>query len=378
MGKRILVTSTDLMMIQFLVPHVRYLSENGFDVEVACSDVGGRMDEVRAALDGAAKAIHTVRLHRSPAAAENLKGYGDMKRVIASGRYDIVWTNEPVMGVVTRFAARKARKTGTRVVYMAHGFHFFKGAPLLSWAVFYPVERLCARLTDAIITINKEDYRRAGKFHTPKIYKIPGVGIDTTKFRTSDAFAGNSPSAKRSELELPADCFLMLSVGELSKRKNHAVAIRALALLNDPSIYYVICGKGKEQAQLAHLADSLGVGAQVRFLGYRRDIPEICQSADCFVFPSLQEGLPFALMEAMESGLPIVCSNIRGNRDLIVDPSGGILCDPHSPQEFAKAILTLKRSDTIAMTAFNRQKLVEFDLPHSQENVMNILLKSLH
>lgn len=128
--KRILITSTELMMIQFLAPHVKYLAANGYQIEVACSNVAGRIDEVRKALDGVVKAFHTVRLERNPASLTNLKGYGDMKKIIRPGKYDAIWTNEPVMGVVTRLAARHARKTGTKVLYMCHGFHFYKGASL--------------------------------------------------------------------------------------------------------------------------------------------------------------------------------------------------------------------------------------------------------
>ena len=136
MNKRLLITSTDLMMVQFLIPHVIHLSQNGFDVEIACSDVGDRMDEVREKLKDSVKAIHVVRLVRSPASPTNLKGYGDMRKVIENGNYDIIWTNEPVMGVVTRLAARDARKRGTKVRYMVHGFLFYKGAPKPYWLTF--------------------------------------------------------------------------------------------------------------------------------------------------------------------------------------------------------------------------------------------------
>ena len=133
-----MITSTDLMMIQFLVPHVICLSRNGFEVEIACSEVGGRMAEIREKTAGYVKAVHEVRLVRSPASLKNFQGYGDMKKVIRNGGYDVIWTNEPVMGVVTRLAARQARKHGTKVVYMVHGFHFFKGASKLNWMLYYP------------------------------------------------------------------------------------------------------------------------------------------------------------------------------------------------------------------------------------------------
>ena len=146
MGKRILITSTDLMMVQFLIPHVINLSENGYCVEVACSEVGGRLEEVRQKLNGYVAAVHQVRLYRSPLKPGNIQGYRDMKKIVESGKYDVIWTNEPVMGVVTRLAARKARKTGTKVLYMAHGFHFYKGVPKLNWVIYYPVEKLLSVL----------------------------------------------------------------------------------------------------------------------------------------------------------------------------------------------------------------------------------------
>ena len=139
--KKLLLTCTDLMAIQFLVPHIRYLSQNGFSVELACSDVGGRLGDLHKALDGIAP-IHTVRLVRSPFSLGNRKGYGDLKKIIDGEHWDIIWTNEPVMGVMTRLAARSVRIHGTKVVYMVHGFHFYKGAPKKNWLIWYPVEKL--------------------------------------------------------------------------------------------------------------------------------------------------------------------------------------------------------------------------------------------
>lgn len=129
MAKRILITSTDLMMIQFLVPHAINLSENGYDVEIACSNVGDRIKEIHEKLKDYVEKIHIVRLKRSPIAPINYIGYRDMRDIIEPGKYDLVWTNEPVMGIVTRLAAIKARKNGAKVMYMTHGFHFYKGAP---------------------------------------------------------------------------------------------------------------------------------------------------------------------------------------------------------------------------------------------------------
>lgn len=366
MGKRILVTSTDLMMIQFLVPHVRYLSENGFDVEVACSDVGGRMDEVRTALDGAAKAIRTVRLHRSPAAAENLKGYGDMKRVIASGNYDIIWANEPVMGVVTRLAARKS---GAKVVYMCHGFHFFKGSGKGSWLVFYPVERFCSRFTDVLVTINREDEARAKTFHAGRVAYIHGIGVNTDRLHRRDI-----RSNIRAELGLAEDDFLVLSVGELNENKNHQVIIRAVAQLHDSKIHYAICGKGALMEQLQKLAKELGIESQVHFLGYRKDVMDICSQADVFAHPAHREGLGLAPLEAMYCGLPLIASDIRGIQDYAVNGESGFLCNADDADGFSSAIQTLRNDPDLRKRCGTRNQtaVVPFCLEQVKEEVFGL------
>lgn len=369
--KKILITSTELMMIQFLVPHVKNLAENGFEVEIACSEVGGRMEEVRSALEGTVKAIHTLRLERSPVSPRNFLGYGDLKRLLKKNHYDIIWTNEPVMGVVTRLAANKYRRKGTKVLYMAHGFHFFKGASKVNWLIFYPVERIMAHFCDTIVTMNQEDYERAQAFKVKDVYKIPGVGVDTRRFHLE--YLPSLRSDKRKELGIPEDSYVLLSVGELSKRKNHEVVLRALKDLNDPTIQYVICGKGDLLDYLKGLSKELGIEQQVRFMGYRLDVPEFYRMADCFVFPSVHEGLPFALMEAMASGLPIVCSRIRGNVDLIEDGVGGILCDVFDHTAYSTALNRIRSADTSAMLEVNHKKLIRFDINSTKALLLNIL-----
>lgn len=318
--KRLLLTCTDLMAIQFLVPHVKYLSAHDFSIELACSDVGGRLDELRTALDGIAP-IHVVRLVRSPFSPSNRKGCADLKKIIDGSRWDVIWTNEPVMGVMTRLAAKKARKSGTKVVYMVHGFHFYNGAPLKNWLLYYPVEKYCSRLCDMIVTINEEDYQRAKTFRAKRVEKIPGVGVNL------DRFAPDSETRQqwREKLGLAESDIALLTAGELHKGKNQQMVIRALRKANNPHYHYFICGKGEEEANLKDLAAKCGLEKQVHFLGYRKDIAEIMCACDIFVFLSLREGLSRALMEAMASGMPVVCTNIRGNVDLIENGKGGFV-----------------------------------------------------
>lgn len=341
--KRLLLTCTDLMAIQFLVPHVKYLSQHGFSVELACSDVGGRLEDLHQALDGIAP-IHVVRLVRSPFSKENRKGYGDLKKIIDGSRWDVIWTNEPVMGVMTRLAARGARKRGTKVVYMVHGFHFYKGAPLQNWLLYYPVEKYCSRLCDMIVTINEEDYQRAKTFHTGRVEKIPGVGVNLDRFAPD----GESRRAWREKLGLSENDIALLTVGELTPRKNQHVMLEALHLLNESRCHLFICGRGELESRLKQQAKALQLEDQVQFLGYRKDIPQLCCAADIFVFTSIQEGLPRALMEAMANGKAVVCSDIRGNVDLIENGKGGFVVT-NEAEPAAQAITRLSEDPQLRM-----------------------------
>lgn len=365
--KKILITSTDMMMIQFLVPHVRNLSEHGFQVEIACSVVGDRMDDVRGALADTVAAIHTVRLERSPASPRNLSGYRDMKRLLEKNHYDIIWTNEPVMGVVTRLAARKVRKKGTKVVYMCHGFHFYKGASKKNWLIFYPVERIMAHFCDMIVTINREDEARAKSFCTGRVKYIHGIGVNTDRLRKRD-----ERSNIRTELHLAEDDFLVLSVGELNENKNHQVIIHALALLRDDGIHYAICGKGELSEHLQTLAREKKLESNVHFMGYRNDVTDICAQADVFAFPTRREGLGLAALEAMYCGLPVIASNTRGIQDYTVNGKSGFLRDSEDAAGFADAIQILKEDAAFRKRcgAYNMETVEAFCLEQVKDEVL--------
>ena len=340
--KRVLLTCTDLMTIQFMVPHIRYLAENGFCVELACSVVGDRLDDVKNAVGDVAK-IHTLRLERSPFSPNNLKGYGDLKKLLKENTYDVIWTNEPVMGVMTRFAARKARKNGTKVIYMAHGFHFFKGAPLINWLMWAPTEIIMSHFNDVLVTINWEDYNWAKKHtHTPVIKHIDGIGVD---FSNREGVI--SREEKRTQLNIASEDILVLSVGELQKRKNHQAIIRAIARLNNPNIKYAICGQGELEGYLKKLVSSLKLDKQVFFLGYRQDIPEIMSACDIFAHPSIREGLGLASLEAMASGLPLVTSNVQGVPDYVENGVTGYMCSPMDVDAYAENLNKLVKDKAL-------------------------------
>jgi glycosyltransferase EpsD len=372
MKKRILITSTDSMMKQFLEPHVLNLLENGYEVEIACSEVLNRMAEIHEDLGKFVK-IHHLRLQRSPLSKDNLKGYKEIKQIIDNVHFDLIWTNEPVMGVVTRLAARDARKAGTKVMYMVHGFHFYKGAPLVNWLVYYPIERCMASQTDTICTINQEDYARLRKFNVSKKAYIHGVGINTDRL-----VPANNGFNLRECLSIPDSAFIVLSVGELNRNKNQQVIIRALSLLNDPEIHYVLCGKGDELDNLKALSTQLGLNDHVHFMGYQNTLFEIYSQSDVFAMPSRREGLPVASLEAMYCGLPLVASDIRGLSDIVTQGKNGFLCDPDNMESFSKKINDLKKNASMRkqINTNNREKVKLFCMEHTK-NEVTALVKSI-
>jgi len=366
--KRVLITSTDLMMMQFLLPHVKNLVENGYSVEVACSNVGNRIDEVKQRLGDVV--VHCVRLKRNPFVPSNLKGLSDLKEIINSGSYDLIWTNEPVMSVMTRIAARSARKAGTKVVYMAHGFHFYNGAPIVNWLIYYPIEKVMARYADAIVTVNREDYSRAKKFNTKRVEYIHGIGIDTTRLSIA-----SSTENFRDEIGLSPSDFVILSIGELNKNKNQKTILQALSKMNEKDAHYVLCGKGARMEALKEEAVRLGISERVHFLGYRKDVVKICSQSDLYVMPSRREGLPVASLEAMYCGLPLVTSNIRGLVDVMEDGVTGYTCNPNDAEAFAIAIDELKRNPDKrkAMGEHNKRVVMPFCIEECKREVISII-----
>lgn len=341
MKKALMVAHVAYAIEMFNMPNIRLLIDMGYEVQVACNfdDRSSLSDEkvdlLKDKLTALGVKYHNIPFQRMPIKPANLKAYTQLKSLIDSQNFDLIHCHTPVGGIITRLAAAKSRKkNGTKVIYTAHGFHFFEGAPLINWLIYFTAEKLCSYFTDTIITINKEDYNNAQtKLNAKKVAYVPGVGVDT------DFFAGNAGKreALLSEISAKEDSTILLSVGELSDRKNHSVSIKALSEIKNENVRLVIAGTGEKREEFLSLAKELGVEGRVHLLGFRTDIAELLKSADIFLFPSIQEGLPVALMEAMSCSLPVICSEIRGNIDLI-DDTCGVLCGATDVNAFAKAV----------------------------------------
>ena len=328
---KILYVTTIGLTMTFFKDLVKELIDKGNTVDIACNE---NIRPVERCYHEWGCIVHQIDCTRSPFNTGNIKAVKQLRKIAVDGRYDIVHCHTPIAGACTRLAMRPLRKNGLRVIYTAHGFHFYKGAPFLNWLIYYPVEKICAHFTDALFTINHEDYDFAKKkIKAKQIEYVPGVGVDIDKFRNVVV----DKSAKRKELGIPEDAFLLLSVGELNENKNHQLVIRALAEINDSGVHYAVAGVGPLKEYLLNLAKELGVADRVHLLGYINDIPEIYKIADLNAFPSLREGLGLAAIEGLSAGLPVVCLDNRGTREY-ADIKGVNVCPDFTPKSMADTI----------------------------------------
>ncbi len=367
MKKVLIVASVASMIDQFNMDNIRILNEIGCEIHVAANfDFGSTISQNRLKVfqqelkDMNVEIINVPFPRKIGSLKSNLEVYSILKTIIDDNNYCLIHAHSPIGGFLSRLASIKARRSGTLVMYTAHGFHFFKGAPILNWLIFYPIELILSKITDTIITINKEDYTIAQKFYAQNVVYIPSVGVDTFSFNSTFLNVNN----KKSEIDIPTDGFVVLSVGELSKRKNHEVILKAISEIKNKSIYYLICGIGNQDTRLKQLINELDLGNRVKLLGFRTDVNEIIKIADCFAFPSKREGLGIAAIEAMASGLPIITSNVNGILDYSVDGLTGFVCDPDDIIGFANAIEKLFEDKVLRnkISKYNIEKSKDFDI----------------
>lgn len=313
---------------------------------------------------------HNIPFDRSPLGKKNRDAYRMLRRIINENDYDLIHCHTPAASVYTRLAARKARKKGATVMYTCHGFHFHDASPRKNWLIYYPIERYLSRYCDYLVTICKEDYRRAQRFHTKNVRYIPGVGVDIRRFEKACV----DREAYRASIGVPKNAVMILSVGELIERKNHEVIIKALSMLDCRDVYYVICGKGPLKEYLTELAEKLNVWDRVIFLGFRQDIPELCKTADIGAFPSRIEGLGLAGIELMAAGIPLVASNVHGILDYVKDGVTGYTCPPDDADAFKSALDKLMENPDLReqMKEACQKAVQQFDKTHALNAMWSI------
>lgn len=292
---------------------------------------------------------------------DNIIAYHNAKDIVSKGNIEVIHCNTPIGGLIGRLIGKNYHID--KVIYTAHGFHFFKGAPLFNRTILKMAERIMAHWTDAIITMNEEDYQSALKFKLRKggkVYKVHGVGITLDDFSDIQV----DYKTKRAELGLKDTDIVCISAGDLVARKNYGIAIEALAKIKNNNVHYLICGVGPEKDNLEKLAVENEIAERIHFLGFRSDVKELMKISDIFLFTTLQEGMPRSMMEAMASGLPCIASKIRGNVDLLDEGQGGYLRKPSDLEGISECISSLLDNPSLRekMGKYNLEIIKSYDV----------------
>ena len=319
-------------IVSFHLPYIKWFKENGFEVHVAANELGDYC------IPDADRLIE-ISIERNPFGYNNIKAIRRLKKIIEDERYDLISCHTPMGGVVARLAARKARnKFGIKVIYTSHGFHFFKGAPMKYWLLFYPIEKWLSRFTDAIVTINSEDYEilKSKGFKNKNSYLIHGIGIDPSRLAVDDANANDL----RNKYGYKPEDFVLLYLAEFIPRKNHQFLIDVLPdiVKEIPNIKLIFAGRGEDKEKLVISVEKQGMGDYVNFIGFREDVGNLISISDLGISSSNQEGLGMCIAESLYLKRPVVASNIRGHRDLVHNGKNGFLFSLDDKKQFVEQV----------------------------------------
>lgn len=369
--KVLLIAPMSSIHERFNIANINVLKKMHCEIHVAAnfeSDEHSRMYKQKLISNGII--VHHISFKRS-SLVKNINCVPILQKLFENERFDLIHTHTETGGILTRLAMIKCRYK-SKYVFTPHGMSFYHGSSIKSQVLFKPIEYWISRSMNANIAMNEEEYLVLKKWNSETAKYIHGVGVDISKYRdiTVDI------KKKKDGLGLPQNSMILLSVGELNQNKNHEVIIKALAKIapNNPNLFYLICGEGEKRNQLRKLATDLNMNNRVIMPGYRYDIAEIFKIADLFAFPSFHEGLPTSMIQAMSVGLPIVCSNIRGNVDLIKNNEGGFLCHPGDIDSFAEKIEKLLKDKKLCLKfgTNNARNSLKYDIKNVENETERI------
>lgn len=345
MDKQILIlTTTRDFLGKFETGNVKILKEMGYSVHYAANMEDQRDLFYEKDMEELGIYVHHIDIERSPYMARNNKrAFHQLTEIVRKYRISVVHCHTPVGGVLGRLLGRYFAGDGVKIIYTAHGFHFYKGAPLINNSVYYCAERLLAHYTDILVVINEEDYTSATRFRLRKggrVYRVPGVGLDTDRYHI---FTDEERLRGRKALGIKEDQLFIVSLGEINENKNQIAVLRALAFMRESGqdisgVVYGICGDGFFREYIEKQIRNMRLEDQAKVFGYRRDVQEILGCADASVFPSKREGLGMAALESLAMGVPVIASDNRGTREYMKDGQNGYVCGAQDIKGFAGGI----------------------------------------
>lgn len=358
MNKILFLATVYTHLAAFHIPFMRQLMDKGYEIHAAASPAEGGKEEVEAA----GVKCWDVPFARSPYSPQNIRAAWALKRLLKSHRFALIHVHTPVAAFWGRWLA-KATGQGP-VLYTAHGFHFYKGAPLRNWLIYYTAEKLASHWTDGLIVMNEEDFdnaRRLGFAPERNLFYVHGVGIDLKQYSPLES----AKKCVRESLGLsPADV-VVTCVAEMIPRKNHLMLLNAWENLaaKCPECHLLLVGAGNLLPTLKKKVERKKI-PRVYFLGFRRDVPRILAESDIVVLTSKHEGLPRSIMEAMAAGKPVVASNVRGNRDLVEHGRTGFLVGLGDVEGLAGYLEVLARDESLRLSlgAAGREKIKDYSL----------------
>jgi glycosyltransferase EpsD len=313
-------------LLRFHLPYLKWFKEQGYEVHIACEG-----DEEVPFVDKK----WTVPFVRSPFSKGHFQAYKVLKEVIDREAYSLIHCHTPMASIVTKLAAKEARSLGTKVLYTAHGFHFYKGAPLINWLTYYPVELFTSGYADAIITINSEDYKRISKKGDKKTnyFLIPGIGVDNKRF---NIVSKEEKNRLRNLKGFSQDDYIAVYAAEFIARKNHKFLIEAIINHKDefPNLKILFCGRGELKDKMEVLVKQNKLESVIYFMGFRNDIEELFKMSDLGISSSKQEGLGLNLIEEMMCGLPILATEDRGHKEIVESGKNGYLYEQNNKKAF--------------------------------------------
>lgn len=373
--KALLVTTVSGFVPQFEMGNVAILKELGYEVHYASNFHNPSYGTDNKRLDGTGIICHQIDFERSPFNKKNIQAYKQLVNIMKEEKIDLVHCHTPMGAALARFAAKKC---GIRnVIYTAHGFHFFKGASIKNWLIYYTVERFLSGFTDTQICINMEDYNNAKKFKAKNVEYIAGVGIDVAGIKESSRISEEEKNTLRKELGIKDTDKVLITAGEMIERKNQQFLLDVIKCIKDRAninIKLIICGHGRLEEYLKEKVSKLEIGDNIVFTGYRTDIYKLLGLSEVFLFSSLQEGLPVAVMEAMAVGLPVICSNVRGNADLLDNDKGGYVVSSFDVSKWADVIysLLINKNKLKSFGEYNMTRIQEYDRSNVEKEMRRI------
>jgi len=318
--KILFVATVENHLICFHIPYMKYFQGKGYEVHVA-TKLGKRKGE----LEQYGIICHDVNFSRLGSPLASLKSLRQLIKLMKRNQFSLIHVHTPIASFLGRLAAKISNIKP--VLYTAHGFHFYKGAPWYWWAGIYPIEYLAARWTDGLIVVNHEDYINAQKMGlkpTKNLFLVQGVGVDLKQIVDRSLSKNNI----KDKLGLDDKDIIISCIAEFTPNKNQMFLLEAWEKIAQEfnNIYLLFIGEGDRLNNLKKYVKQNSL-PRVYFLGYRNDVAKILLKSDIAILVSKREGFPRSIMEAMALGKPIVATNIRGSRELVENGKNGFLVE---------------------------------------------------